>query len=46
MRRKINVLVTSKKKYVAPKLKKIGGIKHITLKTGSQADFGSNFFQA
>jgi hypothetical protein len=35
-----------KKKYTQPKLNRIGKVSQITLKIGSQADFGSNFFQA
>lgn len=35
-----------KRKYTQPILKKYGSVKEITLKTGSQSDFGSNFFQA
>ncbi|SOE23571.1 hypothetical protein SAMN06298216_3956 [Spirosomataceae bacterium TFI 002] len=35
-----------KRKYSTPKLTKHGNVENITLKTGSQADFGSNFFQA
>ncbi|SOE21742.1 hypothetical protein SAMN06298216_2198 [Spirosomataceae bacterium TFI 002] len=35
-----------KRKYNKPVLKKIGKVENITLKTGSQADFGSNFFQS
>ncbi|SOE22408.1 hypothetical protein SAMN06298216_2846 [Spirosomataceae bacterium TFI 002] len=35
-----------KKNYKKPVLRKFGSVSQITLKTGSQADFGSNFFQA
>jgi hypothetical protein len=34
-----------KKKYKAPRLKNLGKIKNITLKVGSQPDFGGNQFQ-
>lgn len=35
-----------KKKYITPKLINLGKVTKITLKTGSQSDFGSNRFQA
>jgi hypothetical protein len=31
-------LATPKKHYIAPKLKKLGNIKNLTLKTGGSAD--------
>jgi hypothetical protein len=31
-------LATPKKHYIAPKLKKLGNIKNLTFKTGSQTD--------
>ncbi len=34
--------LTNKKIYKKPGLAKIGKVKDLTLKTGSQADFGSN----
>jgi hypothetical protein len=34
-----------KKKYHKPTCIKIGNIKALTLKTGSQPDFGGNFYQ-
>lgn len=36
----------SKKKYTRPKLNKVGKITSITLKTGSQTDFGTGKFTA
>jgi hypothetical protein len=32
----------SKKKYTKPKLKKLGSVNNLTLKTGSLSDFGGN----
>jgi hypothetical protein len=34
-----------KKKYSPPQFYKLGMIKNITLKTGSQPDFSGNFYQ-
>jgi hypothetical protein len=34
-----------KKKYSKPKIRKIGLLKNITLKTGSRPDLGGNFYQ-
>ncbi|MGR3809173.1 lasso RiPP family leader peptide-containing protein [Jiulongibacter sp. NS-SX5] len=34
-----------KKAYSKPKLRKLGSVKELTLKTGSVSDFGSNQFQ-
>jgi hypothetical protein len=31
-----------KKKYTKPKLKKLGSVNNLTLKTGSLSDFGGN----
>jgi hypothetical protein len=35
---------TAKKNYETPKLKKLGDVKKITLKTGSTTDFGEQGF--
>jgi hypothetical protein len=34
----------SKRKYVKPTLKKLGKVSKLTLKTGSQTDFGTGRF--
>jgi hypothetical protein len=34
-----------KKKYITPKLSNLGKVSKLTLKSGSQSDFGGNRFQ-
>ncbi len=44
--KKLNNNNETKREYKKLQLKKIGDVRKLTLKTGSQADFGANHFSA